>query len=148
MSLIYRTAKTRETGDRTQNTLISKAVQKYCPKFPASNKLATFTMPFQGGSLGDNSLSSRFPVCHFWCSGVLSSHTWQFCKSSPLKIWVLWGIQSGLTYLNVLDFSLQCMCKGGWMTPVLGKAFNLPWDLTAKTTKKLLGRAVLGFIST
>lgn len=146
MCLIYRTAKTRKMSDRGKNSLILKAVQKYYPQFAANTKLATFKMPFQAGSLGDNSLSSRFPICHFSSSGVLSSHTRLFCESSPLKIWVLWGIQSGLICLRISAFSLQSMCKRRWMTHVLDKAFNLLWDLTAETAKKLLGCAVLGFI--
>lgn len=145
--LIYRTVKTRKMGDRS-NSLILKAIQKYSPQFPASTKTATFTMPFQAGSLGGNSLSSRFPICYFSSSGALSSHTQQFCKSSPLKIWLLWGIQSGLTCRKISALSLQSMCKKQWMTHVLDKASNLLWDLTAKMAKEFLGHAVLGFIST
>lgn len=104
----------REMGNGTQNSLIFKAVQKVCPQFPES----TFTMLFQ--SLSNSSLSSRFPVWHFWYSEALSPHTCQFYTSSPLKIWVLCGIQSGLICLSISAFSLWPMRKLGWITPVTG----------------------------
>lgn len=54
--------KTRGMSVRAQNSPIFKAVEKFYPQFPAKTTLAAFSMFFQTGSLGDCSLSSRFPV--------------------------------------------------------------------------------------
>lgn len=135
-------------GDRSQNSPIFKAVQKFCPWFPVSTELATFTMLFQIGSLGDSSLSSRLPIWHFWSSEALTSHICQFHTSSSLKIWVLYGIQSGLICLNISAFSLHLCVKWGRRPLALDKAFNMAVGLTVKAAKILLACAVLGFFST
>jgi len=143
-----RGVKTREMADRTQNSLIFKAVQKFSLWFPASAKLAAFTTLLQTGSLEDSSLSSRLPIWHFWSSEALNPHTCQFHTSFPLEIWVLCGIQSDLICLNISAFSLQSMCKAGWTTPGVGQSIWFPWRSHSKTAKKLLGCAVLGLIFT